>query len=54
MQTILDIETSGPGLYEFTNDAVGFIRATGVTEGLLHSLRAAHVLLAVRAGECGP
>ncbi len=35
MQTILSIRTRGPGLYEFTQDAVRFVRESGVTEGLL-------------------
>lgn len=35
MQTILAIRTTGPGLYEFTNDAVRFVRESGVGEGLL-------------------
>jgi secondary thiamine-phosphate synthase enzyme len=35
MQTTLDIRTTGPGLYEFTNDVVRFVRESGVTQGLL-------------------
>jgi secondary thiamine-phosphate synthase enzyme len=35
MQTILSIRTDGPGLYEFTNDVVRFVRDSGVTQGLL-------------------
>ena len=35
MQTILAIKTTGPGLYEFTNDVVQFVRESGVAEGLL-------------------
>lgn len=35
MQTILAIRTRGPGLYEFTNDVVRFVRESGVEEGLL-------------------
>src|SRR3954466_4762591 len=35
MQKVLSIRTSGPGLYEFTNDAARFVRDSGATEGLL-------------------
>ena len=35
MQTILDIRTTGQGLYEFTDDVVRFVRESGVREGLL-------------------
>ena len=35
MQTILTLRTTGPGLYEFTDDAVRFVRESGMTEGLL-------------------
>jgi secondary thiamine-phosphate synthase enzyme len=35
VQTILAIRTRGPGLYEFTNDVVRFVRESGVEEGLL-------------------
>jgi secondary thiamine-phosphate synthase enzyme len=35
MQTILSIRTDGPGLYEFTDDVVRFVRESGVTQGLL-------------------
>jgi secondary thiamine-phosphate synthase enzyme len=35
MQTTLTIGTTGPGLYEFTNDVVRFVRESGVREGLL-------------------
>jgi secondary thiamine-phosphate synthase enzyme len=35
MQTILTIKTTGPGLYEFTNDVVRFVRESDVREGLL-------------------
>ena len=35
MQTILTIRTSGPGLYEFTDDVIRFVRTCGVEEGLL-------------------
>ena len=36
MQTILEIKTTGSGLYsEFTNDVVRFVRESGVNQGLL-------------------
>jgi secondary thiamine-phosphate synthase enzyme len=35
MQTILSIRTAGPGLYEFTDDVVRFVRESGVEQGLL-------------------
>ena len=35
MQTVLSIRTSGPGLHEFTDDVVRFVRASGIREGLL-------------------
>jgi secondary thiamine-phosphate synthase enzyme len=35
MQTTLAIRTTGPGLYEFTNDVVHFVRESGVQQGLL-------------------
>jgi len=35
MQTILNIRTSGPGLYEFTSDAQRFVKNAGTVEGLL-------------------
>jgi secondary thiamine-phosphate synthase enzyme len=35
MQTILSIHTAGPGLYEFTDDVVRFVRESGVAQGLL-------------------
>jgi secondary thiamine-phosphate synthase enzyme len=35
MQTTLSIRTAGPGLYEFTEEVVGFVRESGITEGLL-------------------
>lgn len=35
MQRILSIETSGPGLYEFTGEVVRFVRDSGVEHGLL-------------------
>lgn len=34
-QTILTIETSGPGLFEFTEDAAKFVQSQGVRSGLL-------------------
>ncbi len=34
-QTVLTIDTQGAGLYEFTNRAVAFVRASGETSGLL-------------------
>jgi len=34
-QMILTIETRGPGLYEFTDRAAGFVARSGVAEGLL-------------------
>ncbi|KQV64444.1 secondary thiamine-phosphate synthase enzyme YjbQ [Rhizobium sp. Root1220] len=33
--TILTLSTCGQGLYEFTADAMNFVRASGVGEGLL-------------------
>ena len=35
MQTIVHVRTSGPGLYEFTDDVVRFVRQSGVEQGLL-------------------
>ena len=35
MQTTLTIRTSGPGLHEFTDDVVRFVRDSGIREGLL-------------------
>jgi secondary thiamine-phosphate synthase enzyme len=35
MQTTLAIATTGPGLYEFTNEAARFVRQAGAAEGLL-------------------
>jgi secondary thiamine-phosphate synthase enzyme len=35
MQTLLAIRTSGPGLYEFTNDVDQFVRESGVSQGLV-------------------
>jgi secondary thiamine-phosphate synthase enzyme len=35
MQTTLVIKTTGPGLYDFTNDVIRFVRESGVVEGLL-------------------
>jgi len=34
-QTILTIETTGPGLYEFTDRVQAFVRANGEASGLL-------------------
>lgn len=34
-QTMLSIATRGQGLYEFTDEVAGFVRAAGVREGLL-------------------
>lgn len=34
-QTIISLPTRGAGLYEFTAEAQGFVRAAGVEEGLL-------------------
>jgi secondary thiamine-phosphate synthase enzyme len=35
MQAVLTVRTAGPGLYEFTPDVMGFVRASGLREGLL-------------------
>ncbi|HHZ07583.1 MAG TPA: YjbQ family protein [Rhizobiales bacterium] len=35
MQTVVEIETSGQGLYEFTREAAAFVREAGVGTGLL-------------------
>ena len=35
MQTVITVHTAGPGLYEITDDATGFVRRNGVREGLL-------------------
>src|SRR5512132_459074 len=35
MQTILEIRTTGPGLYEFTEAVQRFVRNNGTAEGLL-------------------
>ena len=35
MQTTLAIRTTGPGLYEFTNDVISFVRESRVEQGLL-------------------
>ena len=35
MQSVLQIRTKGPGLYDFTNDVVRFVRESGVEQGLL-------------------
>jgi secondary thiamine-phosphate synthase enzyme len=34
-QAIITIRTTGPGLHEFTEDAVRFVRESGIQEGLL-------------------
>jgi secondary thiamine-phosphate synthase enzyme len=34
-QTVLSIETNGPGLYEFTSAAAAFVEATGVDAGVM-------------------
>ena len=34
-QAILSVETRGPGLYEFTDRAAAFVKASGETSGLL-------------------
>lgn len=35
MQTLLSIRTSGPGLYEFTDAVLRFVRDSGLRDGLL-------------------
>ena len=35
MQKIFHVRTSGPGLYEFTDDVARFVRQSGVEQGLL-------------------
>ena len=35
MQTLLSIRTTGPGLYEFTDDVARFVEQSGIEEGLL-------------------
>src|SRR5687768_1047657 len=35
MQTTLTVRTRGPGLYEFTDDVLRFVRESGTAEGLL-------------------
>jgi secondary thiamine-phosphate synthase enzyme len=35
MQKMLTIRTTGPGLYEFTDSVAGFVRDSGVEQGLL-------------------
>lgn len=35
MQTVFDVRTSGPGLYEFTVEVARFVRESGCREGLL-------------------
>jgi secondary thiamine-phosphate synthase enzyme len=34
-QTVLTIETKGPGLYEFTREVQGFVAKAGIAAGLL-------------------
>ncbi len=34
MQTLLHVRTSGPGLYEFTDDVARFVRQGGIEQGL--------------------
>ena len=34
-QTILSVETRGPGLYEFTDRVAAFVKASGETSGVL-------------------
>ena len=35
MQTVFAVRTSGPGLHEFTDDVVRFVRESGFRQGLL-------------------
>lgn len=35
MQTVFNIRTAGPGLHEFTDQVVRFVRESGVQQGLL-------------------
>jgi len=35
MQTVFSIRTSGPGLHEFTDEVIRFVRDSGFREGLL-------------------
>jgi len=35
MQTVFSVRTSGPGLYEFTDEVARFVRDSGCREGLL-------------------
>ena len=35
MQSILNVHTSGPGLYEFTEQVAGFVQASAAGEGLV-------------------
>jgi len=35
MQTVFHIQTSGPGLHEFTDEAARFVRDSGIREGLM-------------------
>jgi secondary thiamine-phosphate synthase enzyme len=35
MQTVFTIRSTGPGLYEFTDEVARFVRSSGVEQGLL-------------------
>ena len=35
MQKVFNVQTSGPGVYEFTGEVVRFVRDSGLREGLL-------------------
>src|SRR3954452_12504752 len=35
MQRVFNVRTQGPGLYEFTDDVVRFVRESGARQGLL-------------------
>ena len=35
MQTVFTVQSSGPGLHEFTDEVVRFVRDSGLQEGLL-------------------
>ena len=35
MQTVISIRTAGPGLYEFTDEVVRFVRQSGLQQGLV-------------------
>jgi secondary thiamine-phosphate synthase enzyme len=35
MQTVITVETSGPSLYEFTDDVARFVKSAGAKEGLV-------------------